>query len=74
MVANASVGVLLDRVAGEFSQIGPSLEATRVAGGNGRHCLPAAVRGERLSRVEGGGEVRSERVEDGLGTAGGELD
>ena len=59
VVTNAGIGVPLDRVACEVRQIGPSLQAPRIARGDGSDRLPTTVRREGPGRVESGGQVRS---------------
>ena len=74
MVADAGVGVAIDRVIGQLGQVGPRLQAMRVPGRDRRHRLSTAVERQGAGGVESRGQLLIERVEDGLGAPGGELD
>jgi hypothetical protein len=74
VVAHPGEGVAIDGVVGELGQLGPRLQAMRIPGRHGCHGVPTAVSREGPGRVESGGQLGIERVQDGLGAPGGELD
>lgn len=74
VVAHPSEGIPIDGIVGQLGQVRPGLQAVWVLGRHRSHRLPTAVRREGSGLVESGGQLRMERVEDGLGAPGSEMD
>ena len=62
MVAGAVVGVRLDRVTGQCTELGPAVEEPRVGRDDGRNRLAACT-----GRFVGGGQGRAQRLDDSVG-------